>query len=88
MQAVAPNVYRLSGLMVGNVYLTIDPDGMTLIDTSIPRSGTKILQQIAALGRPLSDLKSILITHAHPDHAACPANTGRRPDHLLAAQDP
>jgi glyoxylase-like metal-dependent hydrolase (beta-lactamase superfamily II) len=68
MQPVAPNVYRLSGMMVGNVYLTIDPDGMTLIDTSIPRSGAKILQQIAALGRPLSDLKRILITHAHPDH--------------------
>jgi glyoxylase-like metal-dependent hydrolase (beta-lactamase superfamily II) len=68
MQLVAPHVYRLTGLMVGNVYLTIDQDGMTLIDTSIARSGAKILQQIAALGRPLSDLKRILITHAHPDH--------------------
>lgn len=68
MQPVAPNVYRLSGLIVGNVYLTIDPDGMTLIDTSIPPSGAKILRQISAIGRPLTDLKRILITHAHPDH--------------------
>ena len=68
MQLVAPNVYRLTGLMVGNVYLTIDADGMTLIDTSLARSGPKILQQIAALGRPLGDLKRILVTHAHPDH--------------------
>jgi glyoxylase-like metal-dependent hydrolase (beta-lactamase superfamily II) len=68
MLLVAPNLYRLTGLLAGNVYLTIDSDGMTLIDTSIARSGPKILQQIAALGRPLSDLKRILITHAHPDH--------------------
>jgi glyoxylase-like metal-dependent hydrolase (beta-lactamase superfamily II) len=68
MRLVAPNVYRLTGMMVGNVYLTVDPDGMTLIDASLPRSGPKILQQIAALGRPLSDLKRILVTHAHPDH--------------------
>jgi glyoxylase-like metal-dependent hydrolase (beta-lactamase superfamily II) len=68
MQLVAPNLYRMTGMLVGNVYLTIDSDGMTLIDASIARSGPKILQQIAALGRPLSDLKRILVTHAHPDH--------------------
>jgi glyoxylase-like metal-dependent hydrolase (beta-lactamase superfamily II) len=68
MQLVVPNLYRLTGLTVGNAYLTIDSDGMTMIDTSIARSGPKILRQIAALGRPLSDLKRILITHAHPDH--------------------
>lgn len=74
MQLVAPSLYRLTGLIMGNVYLTIDDDGMTLIDASIAQSGARILRQISALGRPLSDLKRILITHAHPDHiGALPA---------------
>ena len=68
MQKVAQGVYRLSGLIVGNVYLLEDADGLTLIDASIAPSGAKILRQVGELGRPLSDVKRILITHAHPDH--------------------
>ena len=68
MNPIIPNVYRLPGLTIGNVYCIIDPDGITLIDTSIMPSGPKILRHIKALGYPLSAVKRILITHAHPDH--------------------
>ncbi|MFO7168944.1 MAG: MBL fold metallo-hydrolase [Chloroflexota bacterium] len=68
MQRIIPGVYRLRGLTLGNVYLIDEPAGMTLIDASIEQSGAKILKQIASLGRPLTDLKRILITHGHPDH--------------------
>ncbi len=68
MQRVTAGVYRLTGLVIGNVYLIEDPDGLTLIDASIPPSAAKILQQVAALGRQPADVKRILITHAHPDH--------------------
>lgn len=68
MQTVMPGVFRLSGLIVGNVYLLEDAQGLTLIDASIAPSGPKIVRQIEALGRPATDVKRILITHAHPDH--------------------
>jgi len=68
MHTIIPNVHTITGLMVGRVYLIEDPDGLTLIDTSITPSGRKILDQIRAMGRQPADVKRILITHAHPDH--------------------
>jgi glyoxylase-like metal-dependent hydrolase (beta-lactamase superfamily II) len=68
MQQITPDVYRLSGLVMGSVYLIVDPDGLTLIDASIASAGPKILRQIADLGRSPGDVKRILITHGHPDH--------------------
>lgn len=68
MQTIIPGLYTFTGLIVGRVYLIEDPDGLTLIDTSIPSAGLKILQQIRDMGRQPADIKRILITHAHPDH--------------------
>jgi len=68
MLQIAPNIWSFTGLMVGRVYLIADPDGLTLVDTSIPPSGTKILNQLKASGHRPSAVKRILITHAHPDH--------------------
>lgn len=68
METILPGVYRLRGLIAGNVYAIEDPDGVTLIDASIPPSGAKILDQVAKLGHPPTAIKRILITHAHPDH--------------------
>jgi glyoxylase-like metal-dependent hydrolase (beta-lactamase superfamily II) len=68
MQPIRPGLFRLPGLLVGSVYLIIDSDGLTLIDTSIAPSGRKILQHVAGLGYAWTDVKRVLITHAHPDH--------------------
>lgn len=68
MHMILPGVYRLSGMTVGNVYLIDEPGGITLIDASIPPSGKRILAQVGQLGRQPSDVRRILITHAHPDH--------------------
>lgn len=80
LQPIAPNLYGFTGLNVGRVYLIEDPDGLTLIDTSIASAAPKILRQLAASGRAARDVRRILITHAHPDHvgslAALKAATG------------
>lgn len=61
-------IRRLNNNFV-NLYLIIDPDGLTLIDTGLAKSGSKlVLKAIADLGRQPRDLKRILITHADPDH--------------------
>lgn len=68
MRQIVPGLYWLPGMRVGRVYLIEDPDGLTLIDTSIAPSGAQILRQVQALGRRPTDIRRILITHAHPDH--------------------
>jgi glyoxylase-like metal-dependent hydrolase (beta-lactamase superfamily II) len=68
MNPIVPGLYTLTGLLAGRVYLIEDPDGLTLIDASIPPSAPKIIQQIERLGCKPTDVKRILLTHAHPDH--------------------
>jgi glyoxylase-like metal-dependent hydrolase (beta-lactamase superfamily II) len=68
MKQIIPGLHYFTGLMVGRVYAIEDPDGLTLIDASIPPAAAKILKQVEESGRKPGDVKRILITHAHPDH--------------------
>lgn len=64
---LAPGLYELSLGMV-NVLLLESEDGLVLFDTGYPNMADKILAGIAELGHSPSDLRHIVITHAHPDH--------------------
>lgn len=68
MDLIAPGVYRLTGLIAGNVYLISDPDGVTLINASIALSARHVLNQVRAVGRRVGDVRRVLVTNAHPDH--------------------
>ncbi len=68
MKQVVPQIYTFEGLLMGRVYLLEDDDGLTLVDSSIPGAGEKILKQLQSAGHQPADIKRILITHAHPDH--------------------
>lgn len=68
MQNIAPGLYTFDGLLMGRVYLIEDPDGLTIIDGGISRSTSAIIRQIIESGRKLTDIKRILLTHAHVDH--------------------
>lgn len=52
------------------VYLIASPKGDVLIDGALVQTVPQIEKNIAALGFKLSDIKLILNTHAHYDHAA------------------
>ena len=68
MREVIADVYQLPNSFV-NLYLILDSDGLTLIDTGLQKSGAAVvLASLEQLGRKPSDLKRILITHADPDH--------------------
>jgi glyoxylase-like metal-dependent hydrolase (beta-lactamase superfamily II) len=71
MQQIMPQVLTFTGLIAGRVYMLQDADGLTLIDTSISNAGDKILSQLQQAGHKPTDVKRILITHAHPDHIGC-----------------
>jgi glyoxylase-like metal-dependent hydrolase (beta-lactamase superfamily II) len=56
---------RISRFGAVNAYLVREDDGLTLIDTTIPRSAKAILQAATGLGAPIV---RIALTHAHADH--------------------
>lgn len=68
MQQIIPGLYTFTGLIVGRVYLTEDTDGLTLIDASVSAAANQIIKQLEAKNYKITDVKRILITHAHPDH--------------------
>lgn len=51
-----------------NAFL-IDDGELTLIDTGLPKSEDKIVAAIESIGKKVTDLKHIIVTHCHPDHA-------------------
>ena len=59
------NITRVSRFGFVNAYLVREDDGLTLVDTMVPRSAKPILAAAAALGAPIV---RIALTHAHGDH--------------------
>lgn len=68
MKTTLPGVFGFDGLFVGRAYLLADPDGLTVLDAGPGWAAARILAQIQAAGHTPSDVKRILITHAHFDH--------------------
>ena len=60
-----PNLIRLTRIGAVNAYLVVEDDGLTLVDTMLPRSQSDILDAARELGRPIV---RIALTHAHGDH--------------------
>jgi glyoxylase-like metal-dependent hydrolase (beta-lactamase superfamily II) len=58
-------VHRIARFGLVNVYLVEEDDGLTLIDTGLPRSEKAILSAAGRLGKPIA---RIALTHAHQDH--------------------
>jgi len=78
---IISNVHLIPAGFV-NMYLIVDPDGLTVIDTGMPGGEKRILKYIANLGRAPADLRRIILTHSDADHvgglAALKAATGAR----------
>lgn len=58
-------VTRVSRFGLVNCYLVREEDGLTLVDTMLPRSGKRIVAASQRLGAPIV---RIVLTHAHADH--------------------
>src|SRR3954465_15726582 len=59
------HLVRLSRLGVVNAFLVVEDDGLTVVDTMLPRSQDGILAAARELGAPIA---RIALTHAHGDH--------------------
>lgn len=65
---VAPLVWYVAGQTWVGCYLIDTGDGLILIDTAIPESLYMLVDSIYKLGYKPTDIKKILISHAHFDH--------------------
>ncbi|MET8770959.1 MBL fold metallo-hydrolase [Streptomyces sp. NPDC004658] len=54
---------------VGQAYLWRDDDELTLIDAGLTGSGRTIADAITALGHAPHDVRRVVLTHFHEDHA-------------------
>jgi glyoxylase-like metal-dependent hydrolase (beta-lactamase superfamily II) len=65
---IVPQLYEIP-LGAVNVFLLEDSAGLTLIDAGIRGSGERLLAALRELGRQPGDIRRIIVTHCHPDHA-------------------
>src|SRR5438067_2181479 len=62
-----PGIHRVDGVIC-NVYVIVEREGLTLIDTGMPRSERKIGAYVRGIGRELGEVRRIVLTHQHVDH--------------------
>ncbi|WP_426188243.1 MBL fold metallo-hydrolase [Microbacterium sp. TWP3-1-2b2] len=64
---LAPRLHRLGNDIVAS-YLVDAPEGVTLIDAGMPGHWKDLQEEMATIGRPLSDIKGLILTHGDSDH--------------------
>ncbi len=66
--AIGPELFLLR-FPVGNAYLWMGNEALTLIDCGLPGSGADIANAIRQLGHHPADVSQLILTHFHVDHA-------------------
>jgi glyoxylase-like metal-dependent hydrolase (beta-lactamase superfamily II) len=68
MEQVTEHVYRI-GAGACSVFLIVLPDGLTLVDAGFPGTMALVDEAVRSLGRRPEEIRDVLVTHCHPDHA-------------------
>ena len=76
MQQIAYNIYQIS-LGSVNTFL-IEDNGLTLVDSGSKNSADKIFKAIVKGGKNPDNIKQVILTHCHPDHAGSAAEINDR----------
>jgi glyoxylase-like metal-dependent hydrolase (beta-lactamase superfamily II) len=64
---VAPGIHRVEDAYT-NWYLVEDDGALTVVDAGLPASWKSLRAALGELGRPETDIRAIVLTHAHFDH--------------------
>jgi glyoxylase-like metal-dependent hydrolase (beta-lactamase superfamily II) len=86
-KVVVPGLYQLTNKNINAFILDGGENGLVLVDAGLPDQTELLEEDIRSIGREPSDLTSIVITHAHPDHLGCATHfsDGTRPISLHPA---
>ncbi len=69
MKQINQSIYLLESGKFVNIYAIVRDNGVLLIDTGTPGKADNILKELDGINVKPADVKVIVITHAHPDHA-------------------
>lgn len=72
VESVADGVYRI-GLGYVNAYLVDGDEGVTIVDTLLPKKQDAVEAALRDIGRSFDDVRAILLTHSHADHSGSAA---------------
>ena len=64
---LAPHLHRIGNDIVA-AYLVDLPEGITLIDAGLPGHWHDLQRELDDIGRPLSDIRGLVLTHGDGDH--------------------
>ncbi|WP_415853858.1 MBL fold metallo-hydrolase [Sinomonas sp. G460-2] len=64
---LAPQLRRIGNDIVA-AHLIVADDGITLVDTGLPGHYRDLVRELGEIGRPMSDIKGIVLTHGDSDH--------------------
>jgi glyoxylase-like metal-dependent hydrolase (beta-lactamase superfamily II) len=67
-----PNLHWIEG-RASNIYLWVGEQGLMLVDTGMPGDAKRIDTYLEEIGREMSEITAILISHADYDHAGSAA---------------
>jgi glyoxylase-like metal-dependent hydrolase (beta-lactamase superfamily II) len=86
---IAPGVYSMRQDKGGRVhaYLLDDGNGLTLLDTLYDDDANVVLAEIAQIGKTPSELKRIILTHAHKSHVGGVAALKKASGATICAHD-
>ena len=65
---LAPHLYRLGTSSLVNSYLVDDGGALTVIDAGLRGHWTELERELASIGRSLTDIQAVLLTHGDVDH--------------------
>ena len=69
LEQILPSLYRVPLKVVNAYVVDLGDDGLVLVDTGTPDDAGPILDAVRELGREPTDVRHILVTHCHADHA-------------------
>jgi glyoxylase-like metal-dependent hydrolase (beta-lactamase superfamily II) len=66
-RGAAPDVHRIEDASV-NWYLVEADSGLTIVDAGVPPSWGSLHRVLGEIGRDISEVRALVLTHAHFDH--------------------
>ncbi len=64
---LAPGLHRIGNGLV-NSYLVDDGGQVTVVDAGMPGQYADLVRELAAMGRSVSDVRAVVLTHGDTDH--------------------
>ena len=87
MDPILPGVYQVSSGYV-NAFLVDGDEGVTLVDTLLPKKQEVVISALASIGRTIEEVVAIVLTHSHADHAGSAAALKSRSGAQVYASEP